>query len=488
MHFNREESGGDGWEAGGQKRSLSYLFTLTKNRLFYKIFEGASNPSALRAPSAPLQAPSALRIGSSHREVPMAAGVFSLIRFRKGAYILMEGQPENKDFYIIKNGAVRVSSTINFSEKQSKDGTVVLNPGDFFGVISCMARRPNLETVSAEEETMAVAVPSNKFGLLIENSPAIAMKIIRYFSRLLRYYDSFLSGMISKTSLPGIDEDCPDSLFQLGEYFLKKGNPPYAGYAYLQFISALPDSPNCDRARERLQKIDKSSIKISPKKDGNIFIYDSKQVIFLQGETGHALYVIQEGEVKITRFYNDQEILLGVLKKGDIFGEMAILEDKPRNANAFANDGLKLMLITKQNFDFVVHNYPQIATKIIEMLSDRIWIIYRQMINMLITNPETKLYDALYTQLLKNRVSLGKRPYTFDFGAEDLLKFSGMLDEEGWAMWKNLKQSDRDIGVSPEGKIVYEDISHIEHKINKILRQREINENLMSKAQEDGGL
>jgi CRP/FNR family transcriptional regulator len=414
----------------------------------------------------------------------MAAGMFNLVRFRKGAYILMEGQPEKNDFYIIKKGSVRVSSSINFSEKQSKDGSVILNPGDFFGVISCMARRSNLETVYAVEETLAVVVQNEKFDLLIQNNPSIAMKIIRYFSRLLRYYDSFLSGMISKTSLPDLEDDNPENLFELGEYFYnRKGNVPYAGYAYLQLINELPGSPKSDIAREKLNKLDKSSIKIAPKKDGNLFIYEDRQVIFLQGETGHALYVIQEGEVKITRFHNNQEILLGVLKKGDIFGEMAIIEDKPRNANAFANAGLKLMFITKQNFDFVVHNYPKIATKIIEMLSDRIWIIYRQMINMLISNPETKIYDALYTQLLKNRIFSGvKKPYVFDFGAEDILKYTGMLNETGWNIWKELKQTDKNIGISPEGKIDYEDISQIEHKINQIRRQKEINQNFMSKS------
>jgi len=418
----------------------------------------------------------------------MASGNFNLIRFRKGAYILMEGQSENTDFYIIKEGSIRVSSSINFSEKQSRVGTTILCPGDFFGVISCMARRPNLETISAEEETVAVAVPNEKFGLLIESNPAIAMKIIRYFSRMLRYYDSFLSGMMSRNSQTGKEEDGPDKLFALGEYFYsKKGNFPYAGYAYLQFINEMPDSPDCDKARAFLQKIDKGSIKIAPKKDGNLFIYDDQQIIFLQGETGHALYVIQEGEVKITRFHENQEVLLGVLKKGDIFGEMAILDDKPRNASAFANAGLKLMLITKQNFDFVVNNYPQIATKIIELLSDRIWIIYRQMINMLISNPETKIYDALFTQLLKNRINTNvKRQYTFDFGAEDLLKYTGMLNDSGWSVWKELKQHDRDISISPEGKISYDDISQIERKINQIRRQKEIKENFMAKGPDEG--
>ncbi len=410
----------------------------------------------------------------------MPAGAFNLVHFRKGAYVLVEGQQENSDFYIIKNGSVKVSSSINFVARQSPDGTSKLGPGDFFGVISCMGRRPNLETVFAEVETTAVAVQCNQFGMLITNNPAIALKIIRYFSRLLRYYDDFLSKMISKSGNPRSDEDSPARLFELGEYFFtKKQVIPYAGYAYLRFISEDPDNPLAEMARARLKRIDKGEIKTAPRKDGNLYLYDDSQVIFLQGEKGHALYVIQEGEVKITRFYNNQEVLLGVLKKGDIFGEMAILEDQPRNASAFANGDLKLMLITKQNFDFVIANYPQIVTKIIELLSDRIWIIYRQMINMLISNPEIKIFDALYTQLLKSRVPVsGARAYTFDFGAEDLLKFTGMLNEEGWQLWKDLKHNDRNFDISRDGKIIYNDISQIERKINLFRRQKEIYKSL----------
>ncbi len=415
----------------------------------------------------------------------MAVGDFNLVRFQKGAYILMEGQPENSEFYIIKQGGIKVSSSINFVAQQSAEGK--LTAGDFFGVISCMARRPNLENVYADEETIAIVVQCEKFGQLIQSNPAIALKIIRYFSQLLRYYDSFLAKMVSKTESVQIEEDSPENLFQMGEYFFtRKSIYAYAGYAYLQYIQMLPNSPYCEKARERLERIDKSSIKIAPVKEGNLYIYEDKQIIFLQGEVGQALYVIQEGEVKITRFYNNQEVLLDVLKKGDIFGEMAILENKPRNANAFANGRLKLMLITKENFDFVVKSYPQIVTKIIEILSDRIWIIYRQMVNMLITNPETKLYDALYTQLLKNRVQTDqKRLYTFNFGAEDLLKFSGMYNEEGWQVWRELKKNDRNLETSSEGKIIYNDISQIERKINLIRREKEIIRNLQAQSEKD---
>jgi len=406
----------------------------------------------------------------------MAEGAFNLVRFYKGAYIAMEGQPGSNEFYIIKEGKVKITSSIKFVVKQSPDGSVLLGPGDFFGVIPCMAKRPNLETISAVENTIAIVVTREKFSYLIQNNTAIALKIIRYFSQMLRYYDAFLPSLMTDSKKEETVEDSPERLYEIGEYYLsKKANYSYAGYAFTRYIQLVPDGEFVEKAKGRLQRIDKNSIKMEAKKEGNAFVYDNKQIIFLQGEPGNALYVIQEGEVKITRYDNGQEVLLDVLKKGDIFGEMGIIENKPRNANAFASGKVKVMFITRENFDFVVKNYPAIVSRIIELLSDRIWIIYRQMVNMLISNPEIKLFDALYTQLLKNRVDVGKKKtYTFDFGPEDLLKFTGLYNEEGWNIWKELRMHDKNIDVSPQGKIVYSDVSQIEGKINVIRREKEI--------------
>ncbi len=278
--------------------------------------------------------------------------------------------------------------------------------------------------------------------------------------------------------MPAFSEETQeDILYNLGNYYLKRGEFEKAFIALKRFIEQSNNSNLKEDATLKLQKISKVSLK-EAKREGKNLIFEGKQVIFFEGEVGHELYVIQEGRVKITKFLNDEEVLLDILKKGDIFGEMAIIENKPRNASAFSEGDVKLMAIKKEDFENVVKTFPTVATKIIELLSERIWIIYRQLMNMFITTPEIKIYDALYTQLLKNRINLEeKKEYTFSFGTEDLLKYVGLANEEGYAVWREIKTIDKNIVITPAGKIKYLDVSKLNGKINFILREKEIREN-----------
>ena len=63
---------------------------------------------------------------------------------------------------------------------------------------------------------------------------------------------------------------------------------------------------------------------------------------------GYLFYIIQKGQVKITKVVNDNEVMLAVLNPGDIFGEMAILENKPGSASAVAFVVWLLLLLIRQ--------------------------------------------------------------------------------------------------------------------------------------------
>lgn len=397
---------------------------------------------------------------------------FKLVKYPKGAYILMEGEDNRGEFFIIKEGKVSIYNP-HFIEKESNP---VLGVGDFFGVIPCMARRTNMETVQALTDVVAISVRYEQFANLIEKNVNIALKMIKYFSKELRYYDELL-GKVLKNSPAFSEETREDILYNIGNYYLKRGDLEKAFIAFKRYIEQSDNSNLKEDAKLKLEKMAKVNIK-EPKRDGKNLTFEGKQLIFLEGEVGNELYVIQEGRVKITKFLNDEEVLLDILKKGDIFGEMAIIENKPRNASAFSEGEVKLMAIRKEDFEGVVKTFPTVASRIIELLSERIWIIYRQLMNMFITTPEIKIYDALYTQLLKNRINLEeKKSYTFSFGAEDLLKYVGLANEEGYAVWREIKTVDKNIAITPAGKIQYLDVSKLSGKINFILREKEIREN-----------
>jgi CRP/FNR family transcriptional regulator, cyclic AMP receptor protein len=68
--------------------------------------------------------------------------------------------------------------------------------------------------------------------------------------------------------------------------------------------------------------------------------YPEGTLIFAEGEPGDTLYVVLEGQVRISRRIPGLgEEALAILRRGDIFGEMALIDEKPRSADAIAHSG-----------------------------------------------------------------------------------------------------------------------------------------------------
>jgi len=302
------------------------------------------------------------------------------------------------------------------------------------------------------------------------------MKILRYFGKQLRYYDSLLTQMTLKSSI----EENPNYLFNIGEYYSSINMPVNAAYAYLHYIKFCPDGGYVPMAKMKLAKIDTPQDSLVPAKESFYSLYKDGQIVFLEHEPGAELYIIQEGKIKITKLVNNNEILLAVLKKGDIFGEMSLLDNKPRSASAISFGNAKLMVVSKVNFEPMVQAHPEIATKIIELLSERTWVIYKQFSNALIKDPIGKLYDALYTHLQKARVPIAlNTSYSFDFGAEELIKLVGSTAQEGHINIKKLFDEDKTLSIQ-DGKIFSKDVSSIEKMVHVYRRNTELEKKRMA--------
>ena len=159
--------------------------------------------------------------------------------------------------------------------------------------------------------------------------------------------------------------------------------------------------------------------------------YPSEEMIFSEYEPGRELFIIQSGKVKITKIVNNQEIIIAVLNPGDIFGEMALLSDNNRVAGAIAFGDVQVVVVSKFNFDKIVIHNPKIAIKLITLLSDRMWTIYRQLGTLLLTDPMARVYDTLLTQIMKNHIPIiKKRYYNFNFGLDELIKMVGLNEDQ----------------------------------------------------------
>jgi len=91
--------------------------------------------------------------------------------------------------------------------------------------------------------------------------------------------------------------------------------------------------------------------------------------ICAKGDPGSSLFAVCKGAVKITSPSVDgHDAMLNLIGKGDIFGEIALLDGRPRTADAIAITDCELFVIERRDFLPLVREEPEIALKLIEIL------------------------------------------------------------------------------------------------------------------------
>ncbi|HWL84521.1 MAG TPA: cyclic nucleotide-binding domain-containing protein [Polyangiaceae bacterium] len=99
--------------------------------------------------------------------------------------------------------------------------------------------------------------------------------------------------------------------------------------------------------------------------------------IFQYGDPGDKLFIILEGRVRISREVSGMgEEALAVLGPGEVFGEMSLLDESPRSADARAHERCRLLVITKDAFDDLLFLHKDLAYEVlwscVRMLSARL--------------------------------------------------------------------------------------------------------------------
>jgi len=365
-----------------------------------------------------------------------------IVRSKKDSYIFVEGKPNADRFYVLMEGNVRL-----IREAIGKGAGTVLMPGEMFGLVSAMAGHGYIESAVAMSDVSLLAVERTQYGGLISKANSFAVNSIKSFSQKLRELDVALSERTLKSSSSGD----PSHIFQIGEYYEKTGKPAQALYAYRQYLAHCPNADNKKAVVEKVAKLENIVTGKAPvyPLDTMVQSYPKGHLLFAEGESGHTMYIIQAGQVKITKIVDNKEVILAVLNKGDIFGEMAIVEDKPRAATAEVCENCTLLVVNDKNFSTLIKEQPEMVVRIASLMSERIWLLYRQLDNTFIENPLGRIYDALLIQLEKNRVQLNSREsYQFNFGYNELM---GMV---GLSVIDN-KHFDRKI--AGDGKVAFKD-------------------------------
>jgi len=361
----------------------------------------------------------------------------TFVNFAAKSYIIVEGKKNADRFFIVRTGKVRLSKEVQVVAEESGD---TLGPGDFFGVVSTMSGHSHIETAQALTDVTLISVHKDQFSQLIQNNAPVAMKIIMQFSKRMRYLDEALT----RLTLNDNAMDDSSHIFNIGEYYTKHNQINQAFYAYQKYIKCCPNGSNVKDAVERLKKIAPyiKDPQQPPKPGEMVRSYKKDSIVFCEGEPGDELFIIQKGSVKIIKITENNEILLAVLKSGDIFGEMALLESKPRAAGAVAYEDCQLMAVNKENFGQMIKTQPQLIARLTTLLSERIWLVYRQIANTQLNNNLAKMYDMLQIQLDKKKVDAETfTNYSFDFGLKELINMVGLSQGDGTIFGKKLMEN-----------------------------------------------
>jgi CRP-like cAMP-binding protein len=95
-------------------------------------------------------------------------------------------------------------------------------------------------------------------------------------------------------------------------------------------------------------------------------------VLFREGDVSNEMYVVHSGKVELTRIVRDRELHLLYVPPGEFFGEMAVLNNRPRSATATVIEDAWLLVISPKTFEQMLGSNVEVAVRIIRSLAARL--------------------------------------------------------------------------------------------------------------------
>jgi CRP/FNR family cyclic AMP-dependent transcriptional regulator len=121
-----------------------------------------------------------------------------------------------------------------------------------------------------------------------------------------------------------------------------------------------------------------------------------KEVLYLPGEPGDRIYLLKRGVVKISALPEDgREVILALLRKGEVFGEEAVLDDAPRDHMAEAYDDALICIITRKDFLEILRTFPDLTFRVTKLIGFRLKTFRNRIESLLFKGTAARLAQTL---------------------------------------------------------------------------------------------
>lgn len=105
------------------------------------------------------------------------------------------------------------------------------------------------------------------------------------------------------------------------------------------------------------------------KRERNTKTFNNGETIFAEGDpASECFYLLEEGQVEIA----NHKKFLETIQPGGFFGEMGLVNNKPRSATATAKTNCRIIEINKGDFYFLIQHSPFFAIEVMQVLSERV--------------------------------------------------------------------------------------------------------------------
>lgn len=332
------------------------------------------------------------------------------MQYTKGSIIYFEGDKDERIF-IMQNGSVLLTSTDIETDAPVAEQ---VHSGEFFGVKSALGHFPREETATAVMPTVAVALTVQEFEILFSNNKALIMKMLRVFSNQLRQVHKKIESILHSEP-----EDQLTGMLRVAQCFYDEEQFRSACDVYGKYIKRFPNSPKIAEAQKMYEAAKLRADKLAQLDRGSLDSYDEPvvtnsslkifdlpafarfaknyepgEVIISEFEPGDCFYLIQSGNVQLVKCVNGSKKNLDVLKPGEFFGEMAILDNSARSATCMAAGKVRCLEFNKENFELLITGNPQMALLLLKLFCKRIYDQRRRLKILVIKDLQAKIADV----------------------------------------------------------------------------------------------
>lgn len=276
-------------------------------------------------------------------------------RFAAGQQLYNEGEG-GTDFMFVGAGTVEARRQTPFGEQR----VATLGTGHLIGEISLLDGKPRASSIIALGDGFVWRFDSDRFAATLNGNPTLELAVLRMFCHSL-------ADKIRQANRVMTQIMAPDATATLNPL---QGATGTAGEVDEETKRALLEEQGM--ATEEMQRL---ATFVSAQR------FASGDTIFSEGDPGDTLFIIADGKVRISRTIPSLGAeALAILDRGEVFGEMAWLDQSPRSADAIAHiGGCTVLAIGREQLDHSVRAGTTSSAKFLRTLGK---ILCRRLRNM----------------------------------------------------------------------------------------------------------